>query len=135
MEIIGTVISVDENKATVLVKRVSACGENCANCHGACEATTATTVAENTVGACVGDVVKIESESSAVIRAALVLYMVPVAVTILVAALTYGMGLSNIFVILFSVMAFFVSFFVIKCFDKKLAPESYITKVLGKGVN
>lgn len=135
MEIIGTVISVDENKATVSVKRVSACGENCANCKGACEATTATTIAENTAGARVGDVVKIESESGAVIRAALVLYMLPVAVTTLVAALTYGINLSNVFVILFSVMAFFVSFFVIKCFDKKLAPKSYITKVLGKGVN
>lgn len=134
MEIIGTVISTHKDKATVAVKRVSACGENCANCKGVCEATTATAVAQNSVGAIVGDVVKIESESAAVIRAALVLYMVPVAVTILVAALIYGIGLSNLFVILFSVLAFFASFFVIKCFDKSLVPKSYVTKILGKGV-
>ena len=134
MEIIGTVISTHKDKATVAVKRVSACGENCANCKGVCETTTATAVAENTVGAAVGDVVKVESESAAVIRAALVLYMVPVAVTILVSAFTYGINLSNLFVILFSVMAFFASFFVIKYFDNSLAPKSYVTKILGKGV-
>ncbi len=132
MEIVGTVISTDKDKATVAVKRVSACGENCANCHGVCESTTVTTVAENTAGARVGDIVKIESESSSVIRAALVLYMVPVMVTILVAALTYGINLSNLFVILFSVMAFFVSFFIIKCFDKSLAPKSHVTKIIGR---
>ena len=134
MEIIGTVISTHKDKATVAVKRVSACGENCANCKGVCETTTATAVAQNSVGATVGDVVKVESESASVIRAALVLYMVPVAVTILVAALTYGINLSNLFVILFSVIAFFASFFVIKCFDKSLVPKSYVTKILGKGV-
>ncbi len=133
MEIIGTVISTHKDKATVAVKRVSACGENCANCKGVCKVTAAA-VAQNLVGAAVGDVVKIESESAAVIRAALVLYMVPVAVTILVAALTYGINLSNLFVILFSVMAFFASFFVIKCFDKSLAPKSYITKIISKDV-
>ena len=132
MEIVGTVISTDKDKVTVAVKRVSACGENCANCHGACEATTVTTVAENTAGARVGDMVKIESESASVIRAAVVLYIGPVLVTILVAALTYGINLSNLFVILFSVMAFFVSFFIIKCFEKKIAPKSYVTKIIGR---
>lgn len=132
MEIIGTVISTDKYKATVVVRRASACGENCANCHGGCETTTTTAVVQNTAGARVGDTVKIESESASVIRAALVLYMVPVAATILVAALTYGLKMSNVFVILFSVMAFFASFFIIKCFDKNLAPKSYITKILSR---
>lgn len=135
MEIIGTVIAVDKDKATVKVRRVSACGENCANCKGVCETTSATTVAENMVEAQVGDMVKIESESSAVIRAALILYMVPIAVTILLAAFFYGLGFDNLYVIIFSVVGFFASFFAIKCFDKKLVPKSYITKVLGKDVN
>jgi sigma-E factor negative regulatory protein RseC len=134
MEIIGTVVAVDGNMAEVVVRRVSACGENCANCKGSCETTTAKTVAENLAGAGVGDLVKIESESSAVIRAALILYMIPIAVTILLAALFYGLDFDNLYVILFSVIGFFASFFAIKCFDKKIAPKSYITKVLGKGV-
>lgn len=130
MEIVGTVISVNKNKATVSVKRVSACGENCANCKGVCETTHTTSVAENTAGAHVGDLVKIESESGAVIRAALILYMLPIIITILVAALFYAIKLSDIFIVLFSVMAFFASFFVVKCFDEKIAPKSYITKII-----
>ncbi len=132
MEIIGTVIKVDGNCATVSVKRASACGENCAHCKGACEETKMTAKAENTAEAAVGDIVKIESHSGAVVRAAVVLYLVPVVVTILVAAALYGMGVRDLFVMLFSVLAFFASFFIIKCFDKKIAPKSYITKVIKK---
>ena len=135
MDIIGTVIAVNKSSATVAVKRPTACGENCAQCHGGCQATTMTATAENVAGAKVGDTVKIETESRALIRAAIVLYLVPVVVTILIAALTYGSGMSNLYVMLLSVIAFFASFFIIKCFDKNLAPKSYITKILGKGVN
>lgn len=133
MEIIGKVIAVDGNMAEVIVRRVSACGENCATCKGSCETTSVKAMAENLAGAGVGDLVKIESESSAVVRAALILYMIPIAVTILLAAFFYGLGFDNLYVILFSVIGFFASFFAIKCFDKKIAPKSYITKVLGKG--
>ena len=134
MDIVGTVISVNENMATVSVKRVSACGENCANCKGACEVTTAVSVAENRAGAAVGDTVKIESDSESVIRAAVVLYIVPVLVAIVAAVVCYGMELSDLWAIGVSVLVFFVSFFVIKIFEKKLAPKAYITKILGKGV-
>lgn len=134
MEIVGTVISVNGDMATVSVRRVSACGENCANCHGACEATTATTTAKNTVGAVAGDVVKVESSGMSVIRAAVFLYMLPVLVAVLIAAVTYSMGLSDILTLVLSVIGFFGSFAVVKCFEKRIAPKSYITKVLGKDV-
>lgn len=132
MEIIGTVIAIDGENATVSVKRVSACGENCANCGGACETTKTTAVAKNTAGACVGDTVKIESESRDVIRAAVVLYIVPVLVTILIAALIFGLGLSDLYVFIFSALGFFASFLGIKFFEKKITPESHITKVIKK---
>ena len=132
MEIIGTVIKTDGEIATVLVKRVSACGENCANCGGVCEATKTTAIVKNSAEAGVGDVVKIESESSGVIRAAVVLYMVPVLVTILVAALTFGFGLSELYVFIFSTIGFFASFLGIKFFEKKIVPKSYITKIIKK---
>lgn len=134
MDIVGTVISVDKNMATVAVKRVSACGENCANCHGACETTTAVSVAENRAGAVVGDTVKIESDSASVIRAAVVLYILPVLAAIAAAVVCYGIELSDLWAIGVSVAVFFVSFFVIKIFEKKLAPKAYVTKILGKGV-
>ncbi|MBO5734282.1 MAG: SoxR reducing system RseC family protein [Clostridia bacterium] len=134
MDIIGTVISVDKDKAVVGVKRASACGENCANCHGGCETTTATAVVQNTVGAGIGDMVKIQSDSGAVIKAAVVLYMLPVLVAIIAAVVAYCFGLGSILTVFIWVVAFFASFFVIKRFEKRLAPKSYITKVLGKGV-
>ena len=132
MEIVGTVIAIDGEEATVSVKRVSACGENCANCKGACESTKTTAIVKNSAGACVGDVVKIESESGAVIRAAVVLYIVPVVITILIAALTFGIGLSDLYVFIFAAIGFFASFLGIKFFEKKITPKSYITKVIKK---
>jgi len=132
MEIVGTVIAINGNDAVVSVKRVSACGENCANCGGACETTKTTTVVKNTAGAHIGDIVKIESDSAKVIRAAVVLYIVPVVVTILIAALVFGLGFSDLYVFIFATVGFFTSFLGIKFFEKKLTPESYITKVIKK---
>lgn len=134
MESIGTVISTDKNMATVNVKRVSACGENCANCKGSCIATAVETVVENAVFAEVGDVVKIESNTADVFRAAFFLYMLPVLVAIVTAVITYGMKMNDISVILISVVSFFGSFVVIKRFENRLTPRAYITKILSKGV-
>lgn len=135
MESIGTIISIDKNIATVVVKRTSACGENCANCMGSCETTNIKSCAENTVGAKVGDTVKIESNSTDIVRVAFILYIVPILVAILVAIFTYGMKISDIVVILMSVVSFFVSFLIIKRFEKRLVPKAYVTKILGEGVN
>jgi len=132
MEIVGTVVSVSDKKAIVKVKRVSACGDSCASCKGGCETTSATSVAENLVGAKVGDTVKIESDTKSIIQAAVALYMAPVLIAIFTAVIAYGINLSNIFVIILSGVSFFASFFVIKFFEKRLTPKSYITKILGK---
>jgi sigma-E factor negative regulatory protein RseC len=132
MEQIGEVVELRGREALVRIQRTSACGENCANCKCACEATTAVSVVENSVGAAVGDIVKIQSDSSAVLRAALILYIVPVLVAIISAVI--GSSFSVICGIVFCVAMFFVSFFVIKLFEKKITPKSYITKVLGKEV-
>ena len=134
MEIIGTVVSIKENIATVKVKRASSCGENCANCASVCETTQVMSDAYNIAGAKIGDTVKIESKSTDVLRAVVALYMLPVLVAILSAIVAYGNKLSDIFVILISVISFFASFFVIKCFEKRLTPKSYITKIISKGV-
>ncbi len=134
MESIGVVISLNGNMATVNVRRVSACGENCASCKGGCVATTIKTTAENLVSADVGDTVKIESNTTDVVRAAFFLYMMPVVVALIFAVITYAMKISDIFVILSSVAAFFVGFKVIKRFEKKLIPRAYITRILYKGV-
>lgn len=135
MEIVGTVVSVKGDMATVKVKRVSACGENCAHCSGVCETTTTKSIVQNTAGAKVGDTVKIESNSTDVLRAAFALYVVPVLVAIIMAVITYGIKMPDFLVILISVFSFFCAFVVIKHFEKKLVPKSYITKILGRSVS
>lgn len=134
MEIVGTVISTENNEATVAVRRVSACGENCANCKAGCETSTAVSTVENTVGAVAGDLVKIESDSAGVLRAAVILYIVPVLVAIISAVIAFSSNMRDIFAVALCVASFFASFFVIKAFEKKITPKSYITRVFGKEV-
>lgn len=130
MEIVGTVISVDKNLATISVRRTSACGENCANCKSVCQGTEVQTTAENKAGARAGDVVKVESNSKDVLRAAVILYILPVLAAIVAAVISYANEMSDIFVVLLSAISFFASFIFLKCFEKNLTPKSYITKII-----
>lgn len=130
MEVVGTVISVDKNLAVISVKRTSACGENCANCKSVCQGTEVQTTAENKIGAHAGDVVKVESDTKDVLRAAVILYILPVLAAIIVAVISYANKLSDIFVVLISAISFFASFVFLKCFEKNLTPKSYITKII-----
>ena len=70
---------VGEKNAEVLVRRLSACGHDCASC-GGCgpdSAAQVTAVAENELGARPGDTVRVESESGRVLGMAAALYLVP----------------------------------------------------------
>ena len=135
MESVGTVISLDKNIATVSVRRVSACGENCTSCKGACVDTKVTARVENTIGARPGDTVMIESNTKDLVRASMFLYIMPIVVAIIVSVITYSFEITDIFVILASVISFFASFIIVKLFEKKLVPKSYIKKILSRGVN
>ena len=131
MEQIGTVLKTDGKKATVLVMRTSACGENCAHCKGGCTPTQMTAVAENLANAKTGDTVKIETDTKKVIKAEVILYFVPILCAIIGAVVASGFFKDSA-VILCSVVSFFVSFFIIRKFDKKLAPVPKITKIIDK---
>lgn len=70
---------VGDQKAEVLVRRQSACGHDCASC-GGCgpeSATQVTVMADNALGARLGDTVQVESESGRVLGMAAALYLVP----------------------------------------------------------
>ena len=70
---------VDDRMAVVTVERGSACGGNCVSC-GACSfKNIISTEAVNKISAAVGDRVVIESQSSSIIGAAALVYMVPLA--------------------------------------------------------
>ena len=130
MEQIGTVMKTEENKAYVVVNRVSACGENCAHCKGGCTPTSVLANAQNLVGANVGDTVKLESDTKRVIFAAFILYMLPVLVAIFTAIFISSITPRTALLAIASAGAFFVTFFIIKRFEKKLTPTPVITKII-----
>ena len=67
-----------DGTATVFHVRESACSGDCHKCSGCGAAKEAIVVeARNAIGAQVGDLVKIEAESGPVLKAAVVMYMVP----------------------------------------------------------
>ena len=67
-----------DGKAQVLHVRESACSGDCHKCSGCGAAKEAIIlVADNPIGAAVGDFVKISSDSAPVLRGAAVLYMMP----------------------------------------------------------
>lgn len=67
-----------DGSAEVLHIRESACSGDCHKCSGCGAAKEAVVfTAQNPIGAAAGDVVKVQSESAPVLKAAVVLYVVP----------------------------------------------------------
>ena len=78
-----------DGRAVVSHTRLSACSGDCHKCSG-CGAAKETMLltAENPIGAGLGDLVKIQSESAPVLKAAAVLYVLPLVLFFL----GYGLG-------------------------------------------
>lgn len=69
----------DENRAKVRVERMSACGHDCSTCEGCgLQAAPIEAVANNPIGAKIGDTVLVESSSKAVLHLASLTYLLPV---------------------------------------------------------
>ena len=72
----GTVVKIRGDYATVRIERKSACSGDCSSC-GLCENPVFETDAINTVGASVGDKVRLFMPTSKVYLAAFMVYMLP----------------------------------------------------------
>lgn len=131
MEQIGTVEQIIGEKAVVAVNRASACGEGCAHCKGGCAPGRVRAYVINIAEAEVGDVVKIETDTADVVRASLILYFVPCVLAIFAAAAATELFCSAAAAAC-ACAVFFAAFAVIKCFDKRIAPVSKITKIMKK---
>ncbi len=68
----------DDQRAEVVVTRATACGSNCASCEACVFQNELKTVARNRIGARPGQKVLIESSSSRVYGAILLVYILPV---------------------------------------------------------
>ncbi len=85
----------DDERAEVVVTRATACGANCESCEACVFQNELKTVARNLIGARPGQKVLIESKSSKVYGAILLVYIVPVLLAVLGCFAAYAMGASE----------------------------------------
>ena len=76
----GIVKSVNNGFCEVVVRRKTACGDNCANCGGGCRLNFQSVAARNDIGAEAGDCVIIEMDSGKVLISAFLVYILPLLV-------------------------------------------------------
>ena len=80
------------NMAEVAVTRTTACGGNCGSCESCIFQSELKTPARNLVGARPGQKVVIESKSSSVYKAAMLVYVLPITLVVLGYLLAYLAG-------------------------------------------
>lgn len=85
----------DDERAEVVVTRATACGANCESCEACVFQNELKTVARNLIGARPGQKVLIESKSSKVYGAILLVYIVPILLAVLGCFSAYAMGASE----------------------------------------
>lgn len=85
----------NDQTAEVVVTRATACGSNCASCEACVFQNELKTVARNLVGARPGQKVLIESKSSHVYSAIVLVYIVPILLAVLCCFAAYAAGASE----------------------------------------
>lgn len=113
-----------EGRAEVMRVRESACSGDCHKCSG-CGAAQQTMLltAENPIGARVGDMVVISSQTGSVLKAAAVLYLLPLVLFLagyLLGAMLWQQGA------IIGVLALILGIAAIKLYDKRLSRKEII---------
>ncbi len=96
----------DDKLAEVVVTRATACGSNCASCEACVFQNELKTVARNLIDARPGQKVLIESQSSKVFGAILLVYILPVVLAVCGCFLAYAAGAAQGIVILCTFLGF-----------------------------
>lgn len=120
----------ENGSALVICVRESACSGDCHKCSG-CGAAKETILlmAENPIGASAGDLVMIRSETAPVLKAAMVLYLLPLVLFFAGYALAAALALSGA---LLGTMAFVLSIVLIVLYDRRMAKrENTIYTITG----
>lgn len=74
---VGYITSIQGESASVVFKRKSGCGDNCASCKAACASASVTNKIENTLGANKGDKVKVSIEEKIFNKMVVLAYIFP----------------------------------------------------------
>ena len=135
MDQVGKIEKIDGNKATVSVKRVSACGENCKSCGASCKVNSVSIETDVTDEFEVGDYVEITTENEVMFKHILMLYGTPFAlmmITIGIVQLLSGSPNKDMISAVASVASLIVSYFILKTYDKKEMKKNTLKFTLGK---
>ena len=119
----------DDGTAQVMVIRQSACSGDCHQCSG-CGAVgqTLTLLAQNSIGACMGDEVIIRSNTAPVMKGAVVLYILP----LLLFFLGYALGAAWGWGVWIGGLAFALSIAGVVVYDRRVsAKENNVYTIIG----
>lgn len=123
MEQVGRIEKIEGTKATVSVKRVSACGESCKGCTALCRQPAVIIETELNGDYHVGDYVEITAENEVALKHIFMLYGIPflimMAAIAAVQLLLPGSPDKDMISAAASVASLIVSFFILKAYDKK----------------
>lgn len=128
MQVTGTVRKTDGKTAYIVIRRESACGENCANC-GGCKNKTNEITATNEIEARPGDTVTVEMEDGRVLKAAFMVYMVPLIIFFTAYFVSDMIFKLNMLSITFGIVLSVLFYVFLHFYDKK-QKEKYIHKII-----
>ncbi len=116
-----------DETAEVVVTRATACGSNCSSCEACVFQNELKTVARNLIGAKPGQKVLIESKSSRVYGAILLVYIVPIVLAIIGCFSAYAAGASEGICVLCTFLGFILGAAVVVISQKLRKDRQSIT--------
>lgn len=125
----GIVVKVYGDRATVRIKRESACSGECHSC-GGCTDKSFIAEAENKAGASEGDRVKLYLPTGKVYFYAFAVYMVPVLILMLTVGICRIADTVNLYAVLFAIALFVIWFIWIRRYNKKEDIKNVITEII-----
>ncbi|HHZ03176.1 MAG TPA: SoxR reducing system RseC family protein [Tissierellia bacterium] len=137
MDQIGKIEKIEGNKATISVKRVSACGESCKSCSASCKEVSVIVETDitDTSDLQVGDYVEITTENEVMLKHVAVLYGLPLImmiITIFIVQMLLNSPNKDIISAIASLFSLIISFYLLKAYDKKEMKKNTLKFTIGK---
>jgi sigma-E factor negative regulatory protein RseC len=128
---IGIVISTDNNKTLVSVKRSTSCGDNCSSCSGSCKLLSHQVEVINNINAREGEWVELELEDSKILFAAFLIYIVPIIFFFIGYGISESIFRNSLIDIIIGLILSSIVYTYIKRYDKKHKKNNkYIPKII-----
>lgn len=136
MEQVGKIEKIEGTRATISVKRISACGENCKGCSSACKQPSVIFETDISGDYAKGDYVEITTENEVMLKHIAMLYGIPFLIMMATIGIFQLLLKANpnkdIISAVASVLSLAISFFILKAYDKKEMEKNVLKFTIGK---